>query len=449
MARLFGTDGVRGVAGEELDATLAYDLGRAGATVLSDTKRRPRILVGRDTRISGKMLEAGLSAGICSVGADVLQVGVMPTPAVAWLTRHYGCDAGVVISASHNPMEYNGIKFFDGRGFKLPDAVEDRIEELIRCKSCELPRATGADIGTISAVERAQDDYIEYLKTQIDIDVRGMSIALDCANGAAAEIAPRLFQELGARVLAVYDNPDGLNINDNCGSTHMDALAAMVKAGGYDIGIAFDGDADRMLAVDDTGEIIDGDRIMAICALDMKQRGLLDRNTLVVTVMSNLGLKVAMEAAGVDLSVTAVGDRYVLERMVEEGYAIGGEQSGHVIFLHGNTTGDGLISALKLLSAVRRSGQKLSVCKGVMDIYPQVLVNVTLSGNEAKTLLKEDVVINEEILRVERSYEGRGRVLVRPSGTEPLIRVMIEGQDQQRVHDDAVRIAALIKERLG
>lgn len=449
MARLFGTDGVRGVAGQELDATLAYDLGRSGATVLSAEKRRPRILVGRDTRISGKMLEAALSAGICSVGADVVQVGVMPTPAVAWLTRHYGCDAGVVISASHNPMEYNGIKFFDGRGYKLPDAVEDRIEELIRDRRCDLPCATGADIGTIACMARAEDDYIAYLKTQIDVDIRGMKVALDCANGAATDIAPRLFQELGAKVLAVYDTPDGVNINDSCGSTHMEYISRIVRDTDADIGFAFDGDADRMLAVDDTGDVIDGDRIMAICALDMKAQGLLDRNTLVVTVMSNLGLKVAMESEGIDLAVTAVGDRYVLERMSEEGYAIGGEQSGHVIFLKGNTTGDGLISALKVLGALKRSGTKLSQRKNVMDIYPQILVNVTVSSNEAKSLLQQDAVINEEILRVERSYEGRGRVLVRASGTEPLIRVMVEGQDEQRVKRDAERIAALIKERLG
>lgn len=449
MARLFGTDGVRGVAGADLDASLAYDLGRAGAYVLSIGCKRPRILVGRDTRISGHMLEAALSAGLCSVGADVLSVGVMPTPAVAWLTRKYGCDAGVVISASHNPMEYNGIKFFDGNGFKLPDAVEDRIEELMRDKSHELPRASGADMGTIERMERAADDYVAFLKSLVDFNVRGMHVVLDCANGAAYHIAPRLFMELGAQVLAVYDTPDGTNINAGCGSTHMEHIQSIVRDTGADIGFAFDGDADRMLAVDGTGELVDGDRIMAICALDMKKRGQLKGNALAVTVMSNLGLRTAMEAEGVSLSVTAVGDRYVLERMLEQGYCIGGEQSGHVIFLQDNTTGDGLVSAVKLLGAVVRSGQPLCDRKKVMDVYPQVLVNVKLASNAGKELIKEDEVINEEIRGIEQSYAGRGRVLVRPSGTEPLIRIMVEGADHDKVRGDAEKLANLIQERLG
>jgi phosphoglucosamine mutase len=446
---LFGTDGVRGVAGADLDASLAYDLGRAGAYVLSIGCKRPRILVGRDTRISGHMLEAALSAGLCSVGADVLSVGVMPTPAVAWLTRKYGCDAGVVISASHNPMEYNGIKFFDGNGFKLPDAVEDRIEELMRDKSHELPRASGADMGTIERMERAADDYVAFLKSLVDFNVRGMHVVLDCANGAAYHIAPRLFMELGAQVLAVYDTPDGTNINAGCGSTHMEHIQSIVRDTGADIGFAFDGDADRMLAVDGTGELVDGDRIMAICALDMKKRGQLKGNALAVTVMSNLGLRTAMEAEGVSLSVTAVGDRYVLERMLEQGYCIGGEQSGHVIFLQDNTTGDGLVSAVKLLGAVVRSGQPLCDRKKVMDVYPQVLVNVKLASNAGKELIKEDEVINEEIRGIEQSYAGRGRVLVRPSGTEPLIRIMVEGADHDKVRGDAEKLANLIQERLG
>jgi phosphoglucosamine mutase len=449
LARLFGTDGVRGVAGVELDAVLAYDLGRAGAYVLSLGTKRPRILVGSDTRISGHMLEAALSAGICSVGADVLSVGIMPTPAVAWLTRKYGCDAGVVITASHNPMEYNGIKFFDGNGFKLPDAVEDRIEEIIRDKCSELPRAKGAEMGTIERIDRAEDDYIGFLKSLVDVSIKGMHVVLDCANGAAYHIAPRLFMELGAQVLAVYDTPDGTNINDGCGSTHMEHIQSIVRDTGADMGFAFDGDADRMLAVDGTGEVLDGDRIMSICALDLKERGLLRGNTLVVTVMSNLGLRVAMENAGVNIAVTAVGDRYVLERMLEEGYCIGGETSGHVIFLSDNTTGDGLISAVRLLSAVKRSGQPLSVRKKVMDVYPQVLVNVLLEDNEGKELIKTDEVINEEIRLIESGYEGRGRVLVRPSGTEPLIRVMVEGPDGACVRRDADKLAELIKERLG
>ncbi len=449
MARLFGTDGVRGVAGTELDAVLAYDLGRAGAYLLSLGNKRPRILVGRDTRISGQMLEAALSSGICSVGADVLSVGIMPTPAVAWLTRKYGCDAGVVISASHNPMEYNGIKFFDGNGLKLPDAVEDRIEELIREKVDELPKASGADMGTIQHVERAEDDYIDFLKSLMDVSVKGVQVVLDCANGAAHHIAPRLFRELGAKVLSLYDEPDGCNINDGCGSTHTEHIQRIVRDTGADIGFAFDGDADRMLAVDGDGDLIDGDRIMAICALDMKERGLLSGNTLVMTVMSNLGLRVAMENAGIGVSVTGVGDRYVLERMLEQGYSIGGEQSGHVIFLSDNTTGDGLVSAVRLLSAVKRSGKPLCQCKRVMDIYPQVLKNVTLASNEGKELFKADAAIADLIKEIEESYAGRGRVLVRASGTEPLIRVMVEGADEHKVKRDAHALAELIRQRLG
>ena len=447
LGRLFGTDGVRGVAGQELDALLAYDLGRAGATVLSEGTERPRILVGRDTRISGNMLEAALAAGLCSVGADVLLAGVMPTPAVAWLTRKYGCDAGVVISASHNPMEYNGIKFFDGNGFKLPDATEDRIEALLGCDS--LPRATGAAIGTIEHLDRAEDDYLGFLKGLVDVKLRGLRIVLDCANGAASHIAPRLFSELGAQILSVYDYPNGININDNCGSTHMEHLQSIVRDTNADIGFAFDGDADRMLAVDSTGELIDGDRIMAICALDMKRRGVLAGNALAVTVMSNLGLHVAMQEAGIELAVTAVGDRYVLERMQEKGYSIGGEQSGHVIFLEENTTGDGLVSAVKLLSAVVRSGKPLKELKQAMSVFPQVLVNVHLMDNEAKARLTADAEVNEAITRIEAGYGSRGRVLVRPSGTEPLIRVMIEGEDEARVRADAEELAALIRARLG
>lgn len=449
MARLFGTDGVRGLAGLELDAGLAYDLGRAGAYVLSLGTKRPRILVGTDTRLSCHMLEAALSAGICSVGADVLSVGVMPTPAVAWLTRKYHCDAGVVISASHNPMEYNGIKFFDGSGFKLPDAVEDRIEELVGEGGRALPRASGADIGAIERVERAEDDYIDFLKSLADVNIKGMHIVVDCANGAAHHIAPKLFVELGAKVLSLYDQPDGTNINDGCGSTHPEHIQSIVRDTGADIGFAFDGDADRMLAVDGNGELIDGDRILAICALDMHARGRLAGNTLVATVMSNLGLRVAMENAGISVSVTAVGDRYVLERMLEKGYSIGGEQSGHVIFLDDNTTGDGLVSAIRLLSAVTRSGKNLCECKRVMDVYPQVLVNVELGSNEGKELLKTDDSIREKVADVENSYGGKGRVLVRPSGTEPLIRIMVEGPDIDRVQGDAEELARFIKERLG
>ncbi|MDD3243660.1 MAG: phosphoglucosamine mutase [Eubacteriales bacterium] len=450
MERMFGTDGVRGVAGTELDARLAYELGRAGAYVLSKSARRPRILVGRDTRISGSMLEAALTAGICAVGGDVLQVGVLPTPAVAWLTQHYEADAGVVISASHNPMEYNGIKFFDGRGFKLPDAVEDEIEAIVRSQGKDLPRATGEAVGRVAELDDdAAGAYVAHLAQLCDADLRGKKIVLDCANGAASAVAPALFRQLGAQVITVADAPDGVNINAGCGSTHLELLKKTVPAQGAQMGFAFDGDADRMLAVDETGCEVDGDCIMAICAVDMKKRGLLPHNTLVVTVMSNLGLKLAMEREGVALAQTKVGDRYVLECMREHGYGIGGEQSGHVILLASNTTGDGLSSALNLISAVTRTGKRLSEAAKIMTRLPQVLVNLKLDSNEKKLLWQSDGEITHAIAALDEKYAGRGRVLVRASGTEPLIRVMIEGEDEEQIGRDARELAALMQSRLG
>lgn len=448
MERMFGTDGVRGIAGTELDALLAYELGRAGAYILSKNSRRPQILVGRDTRISGSMLEAALTAGICSVGGDVLLVDVLPTPAVAWLTRHYGADAGVMISASHNPMEYNGIKFFDGRGFKLPDAVEDEIEAIIRAGGLGLPQPTGADIGRIKRMDDAAQAYVEHLSGLCRMDLSDKKIVLDCANGAASQVAPALFRALGAQVVAINDRPDGLNINDGCGSTHLDALKTAVPAYQAHMGFAFDGDADRMLAVDENGQEVDGDCIMAICAVDMKKRGDLKKNTLVVTVMSNLGLKIAMEREGIELAQTKVGDRYVLECMLDNGYVIGGEQSGHVILLDSNTTGDGLSTALHLICAVERGGMSLAQAAKVMRRLPQVLVNLKLDSNEKKQLWQQDEAISRAIALLEESYAGQGRILVRASGTEPLLRVMIEGEDPEKIHADALQLVDLMGQRL-
>ncbi|MDD4797809.1 MAG: phosphoglucosamine mutase [Eubacteriales bacterium] len=448
MERMFGTDGVRGVAGAQLDALLAYELGRAGAYILSKNARRPRILVGRDPRISGQMLEAALTAGICAVGGDVLLVDVLPTPAVAWLTRHYGADAGVVISASHNPMQDNGIKFFDERGFKLPDAVEDEIEAVIRAGGAGLPQPTGAGIGSVQHMQDAAQAYVAHLAGLCQVDISGVKIVLDCANGAASRVAPALFEALGAHVVPINHQPDGVNINDHCGSTHLEALKQAVLEHHAHIGFAFDGDADRMLAVDEHGNEVDGDCIMAICAVDMKARGVLSKNTLVVTVMSNLGLKIAMEREGIQLVQTKVGDRYVLECMLENGYAIGGEQSGHVILLESNTTGDGLSSALALLCAIQRSGKTLSQAAGVMRRLPQVLVNLRLDSNDKKQLWQQDTAITAAIAALEEGYAGRGRILVRASGTEPLIRVMIEGEDQEKIHADARQLTDLISQRL-
>lgn len=448
MGRLFGTDGVRGMANRELDAHLAFKLGQAGAHVLTLAYHKPRILVGRDTRVSGDMLEAALVAGICSVGAEAMIAGVIPTPAVAYLTREYGLDAGVVISASHNSMEYNGIKFFDRRGYKLPDALEDRIEAIIQKKSEELPQPTGADVGQVVAVKNAVDDYIAFLKGTADGDLTGMKIVLDCANGASYVAAPRLFKELGAEVQAIHNTPDGTNINDRCGSTHPKMLQSAVLEAGADLGLAFDGDADRLIAVDEHGVLTDGDQIMLICALSMKAKGTLKQKTVVTTVMSNMGLELALKREGCLDVKTQVGDRYVLEEMLKSGYNLGGEQSGHVIFLDHNTTGDGILTALKLLSVVKQSGKTLSELADQMERLPQVLVNARVR-NGARDMYMEDPEIAAAIRKIERDFHGEGRVLIRPSGTEPLVRVMIEGRDQALIEEEAVALASLIEAKLG
>ncbi|HOV69634.1 MAG TPA: phosphoglucosamine mutase, partial [Clostridia bacterium] len=348
MARMFGTDGVRGVANRDLTFELAFNLGRAGAYVLTSKIRKPKILIGRDTRISGNMLEAAMIAGITSMGADVLLVGVLPTPAVAFLTRYYSADAGIMISASHNPVEYNGIKIFDSKGYKLPDAVEDKIEGIIS-NGYPMPYPTGIDIGRVIHAKNAHTDYMDFLKSTVDVKFDGLKIALDCANGAASDIAARVFLDLGAEVFPTYNTPDGTNINKNCGSTHPEVISRIAVELGVDAGLAFDGDSDRIIASDERGGIVDGDRIMTICALDMCKRGLLKKNTVVTTVMSNMGMDLALREADCRMVRTSVGDRYVLEKMISDGYNLGGEQSGHIIFLDHNTTGDGILSGLQLL----------------------------------------------------------------------------------------------------
>ncbi|HHY82821.1 MAG TPA: phosphoglucosamine mutase [Clostridiales bacterium] len=448
MGRLFGTDGVRGLANSELTCKLAFELGQAGAYVLTLAKHKPRILIGRDTRISGDMLEAALTAGICSVGAEAVIVGVIPTPAVAYLTRHYGADAGVVISASHNSMEYNGIKFFDRQGYKLPDELEERIESIILDGTEKMPAPVGVEVGRRVRVQNAVKDYVKFLRSTINTDLKGLRIVLDCANGAAYEAAPMVFESLGAEVITIYNTPDGTNINDYCGSTHPEKLQSHVLETGADVGLAFDGDADRLIAVDEHGNIVDGDQVMLICGLDLMSKGKLKDNTIVGTVMSNLGLDIALKNAGCRLEKTKVGDRYVLERMLEKGYNLGGEQSGHIIFLDHNTTGDGILTALQLLSVLKQSGKQLSELAGGMRKYPQVLVNARVSEQKKNNYLNDEV-IQEEIRRIEALFSEEGRVLIRTSGTEPVVRVMIEGADQRVIENEAVKLAKLIEQRLG
>lgn len=449
MGRLFGTDGVRGIANMELTAELAYKLGQAGAFVLTgETRHTPKILVGMDTRISGDMLEAALVAGICSVGAEAVCLGVMPTPAIAYLTRFYNADAGVVISASHNPYEFNGIKFFNNNGYKLPDTIEDKIEAIILDGAVELPKPTGKEVGRKSIMESALDDYVNFLKNTIDNNFSGMKIAIDCANGASYQVAPYTLHELGADVSVIHNEPDGININKDCGSTHMKQLQQFVLESGADIGLAFDGDADRVLAIDEKGNMIDGDQVMAIIGLDLKRKGKLAKDTIVATVMSNLGFDIMAKKEDLHIAKTKVGDRYVLEEMLEKGYILGGEQSGHVIFLEHNTTGDGLLTGIQLLNVLKSTGKKLSELASVMQILPQVLKNAKVS-NEKKHTYMEDEVIAAKCRELEEEFHGEGRVLIRPSGTEPLVRVMIEGKDQQYITDRAVELVKLIEERLG
>ena len=443
MSRMFGTDGVRGIANTELTADLAYALGRAGAFVLTEGTHKPKILVAKDTRISGDMLEAALVAGILSVGAEAVILGVVPTPAVAHLTRKYNADAGVMISASHNPVEYNGIKFFDGRGYKLSDELEDRIQAVIEGNFADVPSPVGGAVGRSYTEETALREYIDYAMSTIKTDLKGLRVALDCANGAAYKAAVKAFRALGARVYVINDNPDGNNINENCGSTHMEELMDYVVRKNCDIGFAFDGDADRCLAVDEKGNMINGDFLLTICAKALKAAGKLNDDTLVVTVMSNLGLDIAAKREGINLVKTKVGDRYVLEEMLKENYILGGEQSGHIIFLDHNTTGDGLVTALQIAAILKESGKTFSELAGVMKELPQVLVNAKVP-NEKKNIYLEDAEIIEAIKAVEAKLNGVGRVLIRPSGTEPLVRVMLEGENQEEINEMANSLVDLI-----
>ncbi len=445
MARLFGTDGVRGVANEELTPTLAMQLGQAGAYVLSkENEHKPTIMVGCDTRISGDMLANALMAGACSVGANVVYVGVVPTPAVAYLTKKYKVDAGVVISASHNPVEFNGIKFFDGNGYKLPDSLEDEIEALIRSGMKEIKFPVGSRVGKIKYRTDAREEYINHAIRAVNVNLNGMKIVVDCAEGAAYYTSVEALKELGAEVAAIHNNPDGTNINANCGSTHMEELKARVVYEKAQVGLAFDGDADRLLAVDENGEVVDGDQIMAIVGLHMKKQGKLKKDTIVATIMSNLGFFLMGEKNKIHIEQTKVGDRYVLERMREIGASLGGEQSGHVIFLDENTTGDGLLSALHLLQVMVDTKKNLSELKQIMEVLPQALVNAKVPNHKKENYM-DYPEIAEAITALEKQFAGEGRVLIRPSGTEPLVRVMIEGKDQALIEREAEKLAELIQ----
>ena len=444
MARMFGTDGVRGVAGTELSIELATKLGQAGAYVLTKEKsHQPTIMVGCDTRISGGMLANALMAGICSVGANAIYVGVAPTPAIAYLTRKHKVDAGVVISASHNPMEFNGIKFFNGDGYKLSDELEDEIEALIKNNMEDIDFPTGSGIGRVDYRFDIVDEYVEFEKKTVPVDLSDLKIVIDCAEGASSYTSVKTLRDLGADLIAIHTEPDGTNINANCGSTHMDEIKARVVSEKADVGIAFDGDADRMLAVDENGKIVDGDEIMAICGNYLKSKGRLAKDTIVVTVMTNLGFSIMGKEQDINIEKTKVGDRYVLENMKENGYNLGGEQSGHVIFLDDNTTGDGLLSALHLLQVMVDTGKPLSELAKVMEVLPQALVNAKVP-NDKKESYMEYSDIAEAIAELEKKFAGEGRVLIRPSGTEPLVRVMIEGKDQKVIDEDAKKLAELI-----
>lgn len=446
MGRMFGTDGVRGIANRELTAELAYNLGRAGAYILTEGSHKPKILVGKDTRISGDMLEAALVAGILSVGAEAVILGVIPTPAVAHLVRKYNADAGIMISASHNPVEYNGIKFFDNRGYKLQDELEDEIQKVIENECKEVSCPTGIKVGKKSIEVGALDDYIKFAKSTVATKLTGLKVALDCANGAAYKAAVNTFRSLGAEVFVINDNPDGTNINEGCGSTHLEELMDYVVRKGCDIGFAFDGDADRCLAVDEKGKSINGDFILALCAKHLKEINRLKDNTMVVTVMSNLGLDIACNKMGINFIKTKVGDRYVLEEMIKEKYVLGGEQSGHIIFLDYNTTGDGLVTALQIAAIVKKENKSLSELCSIMKELPQVLVNATVP-NEKMNIYKEDKEIINEIDRIEKLLHGNGRVLIRPSGTEPLVRVMLEGENQEEINLLANNLVNMILEK--
>ncbi|MBO9131409.1 phosphoglucosamine mutase [Bacillus sp. 165] len=446
MGKYFGTDGVRGIANSELTPELAFKIGRFGGYVLTKNTERPKVLIGRDTRVSGHMLEGALVAGLLSIGAEVMRLGVISTPGVAYLTKALGAQAGVMISASHNPVQDNGIKFFGPDGFKLSDEQELEIEALIDQEIDELPRPVGADLGQVNDYFEGGQKYLQYLKQTVDEDFSGLHVALDCAHGATSSLAPYLFADLEADISTMGTAPNGININKGVGSTHPEALAAFLKEKGADVGLAFDGDGDRLIAVDENGNIVDGDQIMYICAKYMKETGRLKQQTVVSTVMSNLGFYKAIETQGIKSAQTGVGDRYVMEEMRKGGYNLGGEQSGHIIFLDYITTGDGMLSAIQLVNIMKATGKTLSQLANEMKKYPQVLVNVRVT-DKVKAL--ENDRIQTEIRVVEEEMNGNGRVLVRPSGTEPLIRVMAEAPTQEDCEAFVNRIVAVVKEEAG
>ncbi|MGQ0666448.1 MAG: phosphoglucosamine mutase [Nitrospiraceae bacterium] len=449
MRKLFGTDGVRGVANlDPMTSEIAMQLGRAAAHIFMRRAGRHQIVIGKDTRISGYMLESALTAGICSMGVDVLLVGPMPTPAIAFLTRSLRADAGVVISASHNPYQDNGIKFFSSDGFKLPDEVEARIEELIVSDEISHLRPTADLIGKAYRLDDAEGRYIEFVKRSLpkDLDFQGLKLVVDCANGAAYKVAPTVLRELGATVEVIGNKPDGMNINAGCGAVHPEQLQEVVRHRKADLGIALDGDADRAIFVSDQGAILDGDHVMAALGLDLHRQGMLAKGTLVGTVMSNFGLELSMAKAGIKLIRTPVGDRYLLERMLVEGYNFGGEQSGHFIFLDHNTTGDGLISALQVLSLLKRTQQPLSELAKAMSAVPQVLLNVKVTQKPALESIPD---IDRAIRESERRLNGSGRVVVRYSGTEPLLRIMVEGEKDTVIHEVAEALARVVRTHIG
>ena len=450
MGRLFGTDGARGVANTELTGELAMNIGRAAAMVLTESgsTKHPKVLIGKDTRLSSYMLEGALITGLCSVGADVMLLGAVPTPAVAYLVRKYQADAGIMISASHNPFEFNGIKIFSGDGYKLPDALEAEIEAIVIDKAKPYPAPTGDGLGRVFRAENAREDYIEHIISTVPYRLDGMRIAIDCSNGSAFATAEKLFTTLGAECHMLADHPDGTNINDNCGSTHLETLQKYVVENGLQAGVAFDGDADRCLAVDENGNVIDGDFIMAICAMDLASRNKLSKNTAVGTVMSNMGFSRFCTDNGLKFVSTNVGDRYVLETMLRDGYNFGGEQSGHVIFLDYSTTGDGQLTAVQLLSLVNRRQAQLSSIATLMTRYPQVLLNVRVT-NEGKLHFFTNQAIKNKIEEVKEELGEDGRILVRLSGTEPLVRVMLEGSDKEKITRLAQETADLIREKIG
>ena len=449
MGRLFGTDGVRGIANTELTVERAMEIGRAAAEVISDgCRRRPLFIVGADTRMSSSMIGCAVMAGICSRGADVIDLGVVPTPAVAYLVGKYKADAGVMISASHNPAEFNGIKIFGGEGYKLPDALEDKIEAIVLDGESDGKKPIGGEVGKVTKSDRAARDYIDHVKRSVLYSLDGMKVAIDCANGSASTTAAKLFEELGANATILHADPNGTNINDNCGSTHIDRLSKFVVEGGYDCGVAFDGDADRCLAVDENGKLVDGDQMMAVCALDLQERGRLNGNAVVGTIMTNFGFGKFCDEHGIKFIATKVGDRYVLEEMLLEDYSFGGEQSGHIIFRDFATTGDGQLTACQLLSLIRRKGKKLSELASVMTCYPQTMVNLKVSA-EGKLKFYTDPDIRDAMNEAKTELGSTGRLVVRPSGTEPLIRVMAEGEDMAQIEEITNRVANVIKERLS